>query len=85
MRETILSILGHAVAFKYTVYEGGCIDWQTKVGAGNHDNLFNLLLRIHYNEFICAELRKTWFEEEYAQHQISSAQMSLGLEDDTVF
>jgi hypothetical protein len=84
MRETtVLSIMGYAVPFKYTVYEGGYIEWQTSLAT--NDSLLNTLLRIHYNEYICAELRKTWFEEEYEQSQLSSAQMSLGLADDTVF
>jgi hypothetical protein len=78
MRETTITILGHAVTFRYTVYEGGYIEWKLKDSTWD---LTETLLRVHFTEYINAELRKVWFEEEYAQNQINSAQLSLGLAD----
>ena len=78
MRETTITIMGYALTFRYTVYEGGYIEWKLK---GSNWDFTELLLRIHYPEFIKNELSKVWFEEEYAESQINSAQMSLGLQD----
>lgn len=78
MRETTITLLGHSITLRYTVYEGGHIEW--KVHA-LHGTLVDTLLRMHYTEYINAELRKIWFEEEYAESQINLAQMSLGFED----
>jgi len=80
MRETTISILGFALTLRYTVYEGGHIEWKIG-GPAYNESLLNTMLRIHYTEYINAELRKIWFEEEYAQHQINSAQISLGFPD----
>lgn len=82
MRETTITILGHAVTIRYTVYEGGYIEWKLK---GSNWDLTETLLRVHFTEYINAELRKIWFEEEYAEHQINSAQISLGFPDEPVF
>ena len=73
MRETTISIIGHAVPITYTVFEGAYIDWQVP----KQHPLLNILLRTHYNEYICGELLRMWFEEEYEQNQINSAQLSL--------
>lgn len=80
MRETTISIMGYPLTLRYTVYEGGHIEWKPSSPAYN-ESLFNTMLRIHYTDYINAELRKIWFEEEYAEHQINSAQLSLGLTD----
>ena len=81
MRETIITILGHPLTFRYSVYEGGYIEWKLK---GSNWDFTELLLRIHYTDYITAELRKVWFEEEYIESQINQAQLSIKLEG-TVF
>ena len=78
MKETTITLMGYPLTFRYTVYEGGYIEWKLK---GSNWDFTDLLLRLHYTEYINAELRKIWFEEEYAEHQINSAQLSLGLPD----
>lgn len=82
MRETLLTLLGYPLTFRYTVYEGGYIEWHLK---GSNYEFTELLLRIHYCQIIESELRKVWFEEEYMENQINSAQLSLGIEDESVF
>lgn len=81
MRETTIAIMGYSLTFRYTVYEGGHIEWKLACSPDYRESLLSTLLRIHYTDYINAELRKIWFEEEYAQHQINSAQLSLGLTD----
>jgi hypothetical protein len=78
MNETILTIMGFPVTLRYTVYEGGYIEWHLK--SPNHD-ITELLLRFHYTAFIETELRKAWFEEEYEQNVINSAQLPIFDED----
>jgi hypothetical protein len=85
MRETTLTIMGFPVIFRYTVYEGGYIEWHLKAILASVE-FTELLLRVHYAAFIDTELRKVWFEEEYMENQINSSQLSLGIgDDDTVF
>jgi hypothetical protein len=78
MRETIITLMGFPLTFRYTIYEGGYIEWHLK---GSNWDFTELLLRIHYTAMIETELRKVWFEEEYTDNQIKSAQLSLGIED----
>ena len=82
MRETIITLLGNPLTFRYTVYEGGYIEWHLK---GSNFDFTEVLLRVHYCQYIEAELRKIWFEEEYIENQLKSSQLSLGIEDEPVF
>ena len=78
MNETTLTILGFPVLIRYTVFEGGYTEWHIKPTG---ESLLSTLLRIHYTQYIEAEIRKAWFEEEYERNIINSSQMSMFDED----
>lgn len=79
MKEAIITILGHPLTFHYFVHDGGHIEWTVR----NATDLLILLLRVHYTQYIEAELRKVWFEEQYYENQINT-QYCLDLEHQDV-
>ncbi|RKZ90735.1 MAG: hypothetical protein DRQ40_10665 [Gammaproteobacteria bacterium] len=78
MNETTLTILGFPVIIRYVIYDGGYTEWHIKPEG---ESLVSTMLRIHYTQYIEAEIRKAWFEEEYERNIINSAQMSIFEED----
>lgn len=74
MNETTLTIMGFPVLIRYTVFEGGYTEWHIKPEG---ESLLSTLLRIHYTQYIEAQIRKAWFEEEYERNIINSSQMSM--------
>lgn len=74
MNETTLTIMGFPVLVRYTVFEGGYTEWHLKPAG---ESLLSTLLRIHYTEYIEAQIRKAWFEEEYERNIINSSQLSM--------
>ena len=76
MREATITVMGYVIVLRYTVYDGGYIEWVLK-NTSQSQGLLATLLRVHYTNFIESELRKIWFENEYEQNAINSAQLNL--------
>ena len=72
MRRTTLTILGIALDFEYTIYEPTLVEWSLTPESRGPRPLLEILLRVHYNQYIEAQLREHWFREEYEAHQIAA-------------
>lgn len=71
MINTEIYILGYPVRIKYHIHDPAYVEWQilaTKDWETEHD-LLNVLLRLHFCEYIEAAIREHAFMEQYAAAQ----------------
>ena len=80
MIKTALTILGQRLDIEYFLYEPQYIEWSLTPEYRGPSPLFEILLRVHYNEYIEAQLREDWFRRQYERHQTQ-----LNFDDDDPF
>lgn len=68
MTKTEIYIMGYPVQIAYTIHHPDYVEWKlvaSKTWEGEHD-LLNVLLRVHYHQYIEAAIREHAFMEHYA-------------------
>jgi len=66
--KTEIYIMGYPVQIAYTIHHPDYVEWKlvaSKTWEGEHD-LLNVLLRVHYHQYIEAAVREHAFMEQYA-------------------
>lgn len=61
-------LLGYGIEIQYIVHEGGYVEWSIRPDENSKDSsveLLNVLLRIHYNDFIEAMCRENSHMSDY--------------------
>lgn len=71
LTETEVYIMGYPVTIAYTIHEPSYVEWKIRATTRWEDehDLLNVLLRIHYAEFIEAVCREHSFYVAYADAQ----------------
>lgn len=68
MTKTEIYIMGYPVQIAYTIHQPDYVEWKliaSNQWEGEHD-LLNVLLRVHYHQYIEAAIRENAFMEQYA-------------------
>ena len=68
MTKTEIYIMGYAVQIAYVIHHPDYVEWKlvaSRTWEGEHD-LLNVLLRVHYHQYIEAAIREHAFIEQYA-------------------
>ena len=69
MLEDTLTILGHPIKFQFHIYDTTHVSWSLHPDSKGPSPLLEILLRIHYCEYIESMLRETWFRISYEESQ----------------
>lgn len=71
MIETEIYILGYPVMIRYIVHDPSYVEWHLVCNHSARDvhDLLNVLLRVHFSEFIEAACREHHFYKLYAESQ----------------
>ena len=69
MQTTTVYIMGYPIEIDYRIHDPSYIEWNVTAndGSEHESQLLNVLLRVHYNQFIEAVLREHDYYHEYAK------------------
>jgi hypothetical protein len=69
MEDFDVLIMGYPINICYRIHDPSYVEWSlvNKIGAAEEIELLNILLRVHYGEFIEAAIREHHFYESYAK------------------
>lgn len=76
MLEDTLTILGLPVKFQFHIYDTSYVSWNLHPDSKGNSPLLEILLRIHYQEYIEAMLREVWFRQIYENSQFDPTDQS---------